>query len=186
MKTTIAALAAVAASVAPPCVSAQQPPEVAAEQQELTRERIAMGQALLIVLKDPGRCGAPAPKGYACALIAYKDVSRRDKADVNRLPEKLTGVVTELVGADGLPREAKVKMLSPFESQPHPYTFPVFALPRLNMRLTGGAQENAVIEMQGVLGYAENEALPAKDPRKILRKYFKLPTNLQGTAKMFD
>jgi hypothetical protein len=33
----------------------------------------------------------------------------------------------------------------------------------------------ATLEMQGVLGYAENDALPAGDKRKLDRDRFKLP-----------
>ncbi len=154
--------------------AAQPPPdELTSEQAEKSRELVMKGQALFVLLKAPSRCGAAAPKGYACALVLYKDVS--EEKDHDRLPELLTVRVTGMTDAAGLPRDAKVRVLSPFDASPR--TLSAIEMTRMRMSLICNRRgaEIATLEMQGVLGYAENEALPDNDPRKIDSKRFKLP-----------
>jgi hypothetical protein len=140
---------------------------------EKARELVMKGQALFVLLKEPIRCGAPAPKGYACALVLYRDVS--EEKDRDRLPELLTARVTGMTDAEGLPRDAKVRVLSPFDASPR--TISPIEMTRLRLSLIGNNRgaEMATLEMQGVLGYAENEALPASDKRKLDRDRFRLP-----------
>lgn len=153
---------------------AQTPPErMTAQQAEKARELAMKGQALFLLLKEPSRCGAPAPKGYACALVLYKDIS--EEKDRDRLPELLTARVTGMTDADGPPSKAKVRVLSPFDASPRTVSPLEMTRLRLSLIATQRGAEMATLEMQGVLGYAENEALPAGDKRKIDSKRFKVP-----------
>jgi hypothetical protein len=153
--------------------SSAQTPELTPEQAEKARELAMKGHALFLLLKEPIRCGAPAPKGYACALVLYKDIS--EEKDRDRLPELLTARVTGMTEADGPPAGAKVRVLSPFDASPR--TMSPLDMTRVRLSLIGNNRgaEIATLEMQGVLGYAENEALPASDKRKLDRNRFKLP-----------
>jgi hypothetical protein len=168
------ALAAAGALALSAHAMAQAPPEgLATEQAEKARELAMKGHAFFLLLKEPSRCGAPAPKGYACALVLYKDVS--EEKDHDRLPELLTARVTGMTETEGSPGEAKVRVLSPFDARPR--TVSPMEMTRLRLSLIGDRHgaELATLEMQGVLGYAENEALPAGDKRKVDPKRFKLP-----------
>ena len=140
---------------------------------EKARELGMKGAALFELLKAPSRCGAPVVKGYACALVLYKDVS--EDRDRDRLPETLTARVTGMTGVDGPVKDAEVRLLSPFDASPR--SFSPVEMTRLRMTLTSDRHgaEIATLEMQGVLGYAENEALASSNPRKIDRNRFKLP-----------
>jgi hypothetical protein len=154
--------------------AAQAPPgQMTPEQAEKARELAMKGQALFVLLKEPSRCGAPAPKGYACALVLYRDIS--EEKDHDRLPELLIARVTGMTDADGPPANAKVRVLSPFDARPR--TVSPLEMTRLRLSLTSNNRgaEIATLEMQGVLGYAENDALPAGDKRKLDRDRFKLP-----------
>lgn len=153
---------------------AQAPPEgMTPEQAEKARELAIKGHALFTMLKEPSRCGAPVSKGYACALVLYKDVSEDRFRD--RLPELLTARITGMTDTEGLPRDAKVRVLSPFDASPR--TLSPLEMTRLRMSIVSDRQgaEMATLEMVGVLGYAENESFPASDPRKIDPRRFKLP-----------
>jgi hypothetical protein len=158
---------------------AQTPPkELTPEQAAKARELAVKGEALFVVLKDPARCGAPAPKGYACALVLYKDVSEDRARD--RLPETLVARVTGLAEADGLARDAKVRVLSPFDASARTFSPLEMTVMRMSVTSSTSGREMAILEMQAVMGYAENEALPKGDKRKVDRARFKIPKdNLQ-------
>jgi hypothetical protein len=153
---------------------AQQSPTPSPDDARRREEDIARGRAAFILLIEPSRCGSEAPRGYACAVILYRD-TRGEDASRDRIPESIVVRVAKITGAGGLPRDAKVEVLSPFDSCRR--EFSPFELNRLRMSLTSNQHgaEIAVLEMKGLLGYAENEALPAGDPRKTDRRLFRLP-----------
>lgn len=164
------------AFVLPASAFAQTPPEgMTPEQVAKARELGMKGAALFTLLKEPSRCGAPdaLPKGYACALVLYRDVSEDRKRD--RLPELLTMRVTGMSDTEGLPRDAKVRVLSPFDAAPR--TISPMEMPRLRLSISSSREgaEFATLEMVSVLGLGENEAMPKGDPRKIDKSRFKLP-----------
>jgi hypothetical protein len=173
MPRLIGLIAASALALSAHAVAQAQPAGMTPEQAAKARELGMKGAAFFELLKQPARCGAPAPKGYACALVLYKDVS--EEKDHDRLPELLTARVTGLTNADGAARDAKVRVLSPFDASPS--TVSPIQMTRMRMSIISDRRgaEFATLEMEGVLGYAENEALPAGDPRKIDTKRFKLP-----------
>jgi hypothetical protein len=164
---------AAALALSAPAVAQQPPNGMTPEQAEKARELIMKGQALFALLKEPNRCGAPVPKGNACALVLYKDIS--EEKDHDRLPDLLTARITGMTKTDGLPRDAEVRVLSPFDGSPR--NFSPLEMTRLRLSLVGNKSgaEIVTLEMQAVLGYAENEAFPAGDPRKIDPKRFRLP-----------
>jgi hypothetical protein len=173
MQRLIALAAAAVLTLSDNAVAQAPAGQLTPEQAEKARELAMKGHALFTLLKEPSRCGAPAPKGYVCALVLYKDVSEDRNRD--RLPKLLTARVTGITDAEGLPRDAKVRVLSPFDASPR--TFSPMEMTRLRLSISSEkrAAEMATLEMVSVLGYAENAGLPAGDPRKIDPKRFKLP-----------
>ncbi|HEV7692884.1 MAG TPA: hypothetical protein VGO52_18765 [Hyphomonadaceae bacterium] len=177
MPRLIALIAAGILALSAHAVAQAQPAGTTPEQAAKARELAMKGAAFFELLKQPTKCGIPAsipvPKGYACALVLYKDVS--EEKDHDRLPELLTARVTGLTNADGAARGARVRVLSPFDARPT--TVSPLQMTRMRLSITSDRRgaEFATLEMEGLLGYAENEALPAGDPRKIDTKRFKLP-----------
>lgn len=165
----VALLAAVVAAGS--AIAQEKPTE--AERQAL----VANGMAVLNILKDPSRCGgAPPPKGYACAVMLYRDASADEHPDKrrDRLPELLTVRVTGLADVEGPPEKVKVKVLSPFDSCTR--EFSPFGMTKMKMGLFSSvSSEQQTMELKTMLGWAENEALPAGAPRRADPKVFKLP-----------
>ena len=160
-----------AAAAATMLAHAQTPKLTPAEQAEKVREAEKKGEALFIMLKDPSRCGAPAAKGYACAVVIYRAVTE----EKDRLPEVIAARVTAMTKTDGPAKDVRVRVLSPFDG--HPNSVSLIDMTELRLSLTSDKRgaEFATLQMTGVLGYAENEALPAGDKRKLDRQRFKLP-----------
>jgi hypothetical protein len=139
--------------------------------------RLAAGNVLLTVLKDPGRCGAEAPpRGYACAVMLYRDTTADAHPNKARekLPEVLTVRVTSVMGLEGPPGEVNVQVLSPFDDCPR--EFSPFGMQTMRMSSFSMTRAEAqTMELKSVLGWAENEALPPGSPRHADPKVFKLP-----------
>lgn len=161
--------AALAASVCLGVASGQTPKPTDAERQAF----LASGNAILGVLKDPTRCGGEAPpRGYACAVMLYRDTRTGGAHD--KLPELLTVRVSSVQGLDGPPDQVKVQILSPFDNCPR--EFSPFGMQAMRMGLFNSVSaETATMELKTMLGWAENEALPATAPRHADPKVFKLP-----------
>ena len=160
---------ALAASVCLGVAYAQTPKPDDAERQSF----LASGNAILAVLKDPSRCGGEAPPpGYACAVMLYRDTRIGGLHD--KLPDLLTVRVKSVQGLDGPPNQVKVVILSPFDNCPR--EFSPFGMQAMRMGLFSSvSSETATMELKTMLGWAENEALPATAPRHADPMVFKLP-----------
>lgn len=150
------------------------------EQKPTDAERqimVANGKAILDVLKAPDRCGGePPPRGQACAVMLYRD----SRADQNpgrvrdKLPEILTVRVRSVQGLGGPLEDVKVQVLSPFDNCAREFS-PV-GMQKMRMgSFNAFGSETATMELKAMLGWAENEALPAGSTRHADPKVFKLP-----------
>jgi hypothetical protein len=163
--------AAVAMLACTGAATAQQPTD--AEREAI----VAAGKVILEVLKDPGRCGGEAPpRGYACAVMLYRDTSadaHPNKAR-DKLTELLTVRVTGIRGLDGPPADIRVQVLSPFDDCPR--EFSPFGMQKMRMGVFSRVSAEAqTMELKTMLGWGENQALPANAPRHADPKVFKLP-----------